>query len=153
MHTLVPQQSRKHRVDTWIESLVLAVILGLAIAALLGGCLAEKKNVDSSGSATIPAWTDLTATGGVLKQDCATSGCHAGSSPSVGLSLDADQYTAIVTNGQMSVQDATKRIVEPGSKSASQLYIKITNGGSMATHISAAGIADIGNWIDAGAQQ
>ncbi len=127
-----------------------AVLLAtVAVVALLGGCLAEKKKPKEAGGGGALTWTALTSGSGALVT-CARAGCHTGASPTGNLKLDADQYDTIVTNGKMDLA-GDLRIVDPGNKASSQLYVKASTG-SMATY-AGAGAADIGAWIDAGAPE
>ena len=128
-------------------------LIAAAIAVLLlGGCLAEDGKKGSAASGATATWTTLTASGGALA-GCSSSGCHDATTHKSGLNLEADQY-ATVTNAHSSTSlDCSGKVtVEPGAKSNSCLYIKITTG-SMASNTTPANATVIGDWIDAGALQ
>lgn len=92
----------------------------------------------------------------IFNQSC-VSGCHDNSAPSGYLDLQTDPYHAIVNVTSPEYGPAV--LVVPGSSATSLLYAKMTNtqtgsqGGMMPTAglLSAAKIAVIKDWIDAGA--
>ena len=53
--------------------------------------------------------------------------CHSGTNPPAGLSLEVNQYDAIVTNQRFSTEITTMHEIEPGDPNASYMFWKITN--------------------------
>lgn len=151
MNTHQVRQAGKSLWDVWLQSAALAMIAAIALVVLLSGCLAQSGNKEASSGGSSITWTDLTSGSGALVT-CARSGCHTGGSPPQGLSLDSDQYTTLVTDGATSAENPSLRIVEPGDKANSELYIKVSSG-SMSTYAGTSGAKEIGEWIDAGAPQ
>jgi hypothetical protein len=142
--------SRRTRSDTWIESLVLALIGALAVAALLSGCLAEKEEVPEA--VVVPTWTELTASGGAIAANCS---CHSASAVP---NLTTGQYSTILA--EYGIANPTIRYVVPGDKSTSLLYLA-TVGGSGVVSVGpgipmpggSSAAADIAAWIDGGAPE
>jgi hypothetical protein len=161
---------------------VLPIALAILLGAGLGGCLAERvdeepgltgggascSDLDFSGftGTRTPnaTWTYLQAKIFSGRGSCTT--CHTGSGAGPSdLSLDADQYDRIVTNHLMSgYTSANLEIVEPGFKSCSFLYLKVSEsdsalvsaklGSRMPLNHQPLGADDIdliGAWIDEGA--
>jgi hypothetical protein len=96
--------------------------------------------------------------------------CHGGSSPLAGLSWEADQYDAIVTNGYMSTEITSMLEIDPGNSAASYLIWKLQGAGPNGEplgpfngqpsvrmpatgppYLDQADIDRIAAWIDAGA--
>jgi hypothetical protein len=98
----------------------------------------------------------------ILQTSCVL--CH-NNTPSAprGLSWEADQFDAVVTDARMSTWEPDMRIIEPGNSAASYLYWKINGAGpngeaiqgvrmpATGLFLSQAQIDRIAAWIDAGA--
>ena len=90
--------------------------------------------------------------------------CHGGSSPLAGLSWEADQYDAIVTNGYLSTEITSMLEINPFNSAASYMIWKINGQGPSGEaisdvrmpangppYLSQADIDRITAWVDAGA--
>ena len=126
-----------------------------AIASLLLAACAdtegEKKTVVAAST-----WTQMTASGGTLSS---CQGCHTGTAGSApgGLSLDADQYSAVLAGGSSLCTGITK-LVNVGDHTTSALYL-VAADSSICTFSPSpmpggqAVAPEIAAWIDAGAPQ
>lgn len=141
-------------------SMPLALIVALlgAVSGFLAGCLAEGEQEDK------PAWDAVQAY--YFSGDGKCTSCHAnpyGAGESH-LSLEFDQYDAIVVYGMRSGKSGVdERIIDPGSRITGFLYRKIT--GELAADNSEGyrmpiigdplpdeDVQAIGEWIDRGAR-
>jgi hypothetical protein len=94
----------------------------------------------------------------IFSTSCALSGCHSGGSPQQGMNLSSGQSFANIVNVASAEQPALMR-VKPGDSADSYLFRKITGavgitGAQMPLTggaLTAAQIAAIRDWIDAGA--
>jgi mono/diheme cytochrome c family protein len=84
---------------------------------------AVKGSGGGGGGATIPQpnWASIQSV--VFQSQCVS--CHGGLSPASRLSLEADQYEAIVEDGQRSTLNSDYRIVKRGDAERSTLYLKL----------------------------
>ena len=138
--------------DGW--GLWLAMAAGAAILVLSGCADTGNLPATSSGEAT---WTTLTAPGGIFATSC--QACH----PTVhSPSLANDQYTAIVTNGELSTEKPSLKLIDAvKGKGSSYLYLKMIGDPSIASTavMPISGVLDssktdqVGAWIDAGAPE
>jgi hypothetical protein len=92
----------------------------------------------------------------IFNNSCALSGCHAGPSPSSGLSLEAGISHAVIVNGD--ARQSALPLITPGSLEESYLYQKIDPNGSrvgsrmpIGGSLSAANLQTIATWITEGA--
>ncbi|MBF0350451.1 MAG: hypothetical protein HQM11_05435 [SAR324 cluster bacterium] len=133
-----------------LNSLFALFVMATVILSLYGCAETEGKKKSSSG----PSWKSIQAD--ILSQKCTT--CHSGGSPAAGLSWEAGKYKEIVTDGKMSQGNPEFKIIEPGDKSKSYAYMKITNNANivgaqmpLGGQLAQGSIDIIGAWIDAGA--
>jgi hypothetical protein len=75
-------------------------------------------------------------------------------------SLASDQYSVLVTGGEMSTEITSMKLIDPIlGKSSSYLYLKmngdpgITGSVMPFSQLSASDIGEVGDWIDAGAPE
>lgn len=61
----------------------------------------------------------------LFSRSCARVGCHAGSDPQLGMSLEREQFFANTVN-QPSLERPDLRLIAPGSPDSSYLYMKVT---------------------------
>lgn len=127
----------------------LGLALLLSAVLLLGGCLADQ---DRTRGEVTPDWDFIQST--IFESSCAVSGCHTGSTPAGGLSLDANQYSTVVDNATNSASGL--QYVNSGFPSQSYLYLAITNqanGDDMSGFVSQGDVDLIKQWIEAGAPE
>jgi hypothetical protein len=123
-----------------------------AVSLVLTGCMAGEGH---PADAAPDDWVSIQSS--ILETNCVV--CHSGSSAPMGLSFTADQYTLIVANGKTSGEVSTLKIVAPGDKSGSYLYLKIMGAAGIMPErmprgqppLAGGTIDRIGRWIDAGA--
>ncbi len=145
------------------------IAIAVVWAAVLVGCNSEEGATtptvisgDSSTSASDSSNTVATEANlasiqaTIFDISCATSGCHAGSTPAAGLLLDSDgAITSLVD--QPSAGVPSLNLVSPGDADNSYLVQKLEGsaavGGRMPVggSISTAQITAVRDWIDAGA--
>lgn len=151
-----------------MRSVASAMIAVLVIATVALGCpagdgtgLDEFGNPDGSGTGS----DSVTLSGHVqpiFNQNCALSGCHAGTSPAQGMSLAAGSAYASIVNVPSAEAPALRR-VRPFQPDSSYLVHKVQGtqanvGGSGArmplggNPLSATEIARIRTWITLGAK-
>ena len=99
----------------------------------------------------------------IIRQSCALGGCHVGSSPAGGLSLNDNDARRNIVGRQNAARTAL--LVDPGSPSTSYFYLKLMernpptvsySGSQMpfgGPPLSPVDIEKIGNWITQGANQ
>jgi hypothetical protein len=129
-------QATMDLIGTWID--------GGAVKGSEGG---------GGGGATIPQpnWDSIQSV--VFQPQCVS--CHGGLSPASRLSLEADQYQAIVEDEQRSTLNSDYRIVKRGDAERSTLYLKLIRSPLIpGDHVGApnpdpAVIDVIRQWIDA----
>ncbi len=115
----------------------------------------------SSSNPVTPPTSDVSFSSQVqpiLSANCATSGCHAGSSPQQGMDLSTGKAYSNIVN-VLSIEIPTYYRVKPSYSDSSFLYFKIT-GNSIAgarmpyqrASLSTSDIQTIKDWIDQGAK-
>lgn len=94
----------------------------------------------------------------VFTSSCALNGCHAGTNPQAGMSLESGKAYANIVDVVSTSYSPAKRVA-PGDTTASVLYNKIRNTGVYGQDmppgppaLTASQIMDIGVWIEEGAQ-
>jgi hypothetical protein len=135
-----------------------AAALGLLISIVLAGCGAVKSPTElpSGGGA---AFTFSQIQGDIFTPTCAKAGCHAASTASEGLVLDAGRSYSLLVGHPSSEQGALNR-VQPGSPESSYLILKLRGDPSISglrmprdgpPYLTAEQIDGIAGWIRAGA--
>ncbi len=131
----------------------------LLVGSGLVGCVDNQGLLNDNPEAT---WNYIQRKIFAGRGGCAVSGCHHPYiNPEKGLALGEDQYGPIVEQAMLSSTVPTMKLVEPGDKSKSFLYLKVTgvlpvNGGEVMPPYPAEKLSDedielIGRWIDEGA--
>ncbi len=151
---------------------VRAIVPVLCAVLLLGGCYETTYDkavaaLNACGTTTPPPPPPPPPTGsfgpnfseiqaGVFTPDCATSGCHSGSSPAASLNLEAaNSYTMLV--GVASTQSAGTQRVSPTNPNTSYLIQKLEGSGVTGSQmppgspLAQSDIDVIRQWITAGA--
>ena len=142
--------------DTKQLSWRLALCAAAGVAGLMLTACADTGSEEVSAA---PTWSEMTASGGTLSA-CQT--CHGdpASSAQGGLSLAADQYTAVLA-ATTSVCTGASKVVDVGHHASSVLYL-VAVGDSSCSGVPAADLPmpggpaaapQISSWIDSGAPQ
>ncbi len=142
------------------------VVPTLALSLLLSACAGDGTGLDENGNpiGNPPPDDSITLSGDVqpiFTANCATSGCHAGTSPALGQNLSAGQAYAAIVNVPSQEVPALMR-VRPFLPDSSYLVHKVQgtqgsvggSGGRMplgGAPLTAEQIAIIRAWITAGA--
>ena len=136
-----------------------ATALGLLIPVLLAGCGTVKSPTEPAPAAGGTALTFTQIQQQIFTPTCAKSGCHAASTASEGLILDAGRSYALLVGHPASEASALDR-VQPGSPDSSYLILKLRGDPSISglrmpqdgpPFLTAAQIDGIAGWIRAGA--
>jgi len=115
------------------------------------------KNSQSFGIIDAASGTSFAGVQAIFTAKCAFSGCHGGSNPQQGMSLDSGKaFTNIIAK---SAEDASRLRINPGNSTGSYLFQKVIAGGAISGQrmplgqpaLSDADIATIKNWINEGA--
>ena len=108
----------------------MAVLLTLALLPACGGedsSLGPAEEPDEENGEQAPVTLARLASG-IFTPKCATSGCHAGATPSAALSLEADRLAEVV--GARSRQEEGALLIDPGNPDGSYLIRKVKGTGS-----------------------
>lgn len=150
-------KSNKHEREV---SMLKKIYLSLSLVILLFFFFGCPKTTENNGNGEENGITDPSFANHIqptFTGSCALANCHATSSSSAGLSLEAGQAYAELVNVNATQEPGKVRVI-PSDAANSYLVIKLegrqTKGGRMppAGPLSAENIQKIKNWIDNGAQ-
>jgi hypothetical protein len=136
-----------------------AAAAGLLVSVLLAGCGTVKSPTEPAPAAGGAVFTFAQIQQQIFTPTCARSGCHAASTASEGLVLDAGRSYALLVGHAATEASALDR-VQPGRPESSYLILKLRGDPSISglrmpqngpPFLTAAQIDGIAGWIRAGA--
>jgi hypothetical protein len=152
----VPPGSGRTVVVDGLNASLFVVDTGQTAGVTATSSSATAVTVSMAPAPAAPTWAAVQA--GVFS-GCS---CHLTPSPPAGLSWASSEYTNIVTNGKLSSELTAMKIVQPGNRQFSYVYLKLMGDpriGSTARmpfggpYLTPAQIGQVGAWIDGGAPQ
>lgn len=141
------------------QKLLVLTMIGLLSACSAGTGDGLDQNGNPSGNNETIALADnfKSIQANIFTPSCAVSGCHSGTAPQVGMSLEADKSFTAIVNQPSSEVPSLQRIA-PGNPDDSYLLRKVTGIASVgvqmprnAAALSSAKIEALRSWIDNGA--